>query len=128
MERNCHPGLKISAPKACLLLTKQCKNIKAQKAEIEGYGNKKVQFNNLKKAQALVYNREEGVPRLLAKGRGRGAEQIITLAREAGVEIVEDTALAALLDAGVNPGDFIPTWCWEEVAKILAFVLSKEKG
>jgi len=40
---------------------------------------------------------------------------------------VEDTALAVLLDSGVKPGDFIPPWCWEAVAKILAFVLSKEE-
>ena len=81
----------------------------------------------MKKASALVYNSEEGIPRLLAKGRGRDAERIIALAREAGIEIVEDTALAALLDAGVKPGDFIPPWCWEAVAKILAFVLSEEE-
>ena len=87
-----------------------------------------MQYGGLKKASALAYNREEGVPRLLAKGRGREAEQIIALARAAGIEIVEDTALASLLDAGVNPGDFIPPWCWEAVAKILAFVLSKERG
>ena len=81
----------------------------------------------MKKASALGYNREEGVPRLLAKGRGREADRIIALAREAGIEIVEDTALAALLDTGVKPGDFIPPWCWEAVAKILAFVLSEEE-
>jgi len=81
----------------------------------------------MKKASALVYNREEGVPRLLAKGRDREAERIIALARAAGIEIVEDTALAALLDTGVKPGDFIPPWCWEAVAKILAFILSKEE-
>jgi len=63
----------------------------------------------------------------LAKGRGWEAEQIIALAKEAGIDIVEDTALAALLDAGIEPGDFIPPWCWEAVAKILAFVLSKEE-
>ena len=57
----------------------------------------------------------------------REAEKIIALAREAGVEIVEDMALATLLDAGVKPGDFIPPWCWEAVAKILAFVLSEEE-
>ena len=74
-----------------------------------------------------MYKSEEGVPRLLAKGRGREAEQIIALARKAGIEIVEDTTLAALLDTGVKPGDFIPPWCWEAVAKILAFVLSKEE-
>ena len=81
----------------------------------------------MKKASALVYNQEEGVPRLLAKGKGRDAERIIAIAREAGIEIVEDTTLAALLDAGVKPGDFIPPWCWEAVAKILAFVLSEEE-
>jgi len=81
----------------------------------------------VKKASAIAYNEEEGVPRLLAKGRGREAEEIIALARKAGIEIVEDTALAALLDAGIKPGDFIPPWCWEAVAKILAFVLSKEE-
>ena len=82
----------------------------------------------LRKASALAYNEEEGVPRLLAKGRGREAEQIIEIARKAGIEIVEDSSLAALLDAGVKPGDFIPPWCWEAVAKILAFIISKEEG
>ena len=74
----------------------------------------------------MVYKREEGSPRLLAKGRGREAEHIIALAREAGIEIVEDSTLAALLDAGVKPGGLVPPWCWEAMARILAFVLSKE--
>jgi flagellar biosynthesis protein FlhB len=82
----------------------------------------------MKKASAIAYNDEEGIPRLLAKGRDREAEKIIVLAKEAGIEIVEDSSLAALLDAGVKPGDFVPPWCWEAVAKILAFVISKEKG
>jgi type III secretion system FlhB-like substrate exporter len=81
-----------------------------------------------KKASAIGYNSEEGIPRLLAKGRDREAERIIFLAREAGIEIVEDSALAALLDAGLEPGDWIPPWCWEGVAKILAFVFSKENA
>jgi flagellar biosynthesis protein len=79
-----------------------------------------------KKAAALGYDPAEGVPRLLAKGRDREAERIIALAREAGIEIVEDSALAVFLDAGVEPGDWIPPWCWETVAKILALVFSKE--
>ena len=81
----------------------------------------------MKKASAVVYRREEGIPRLLAKGRGREAERIITIARQEGIDIVEDSALAALLDAGVEPGNFIPTWCWEAMAKILAFILSEEE-
>lgn len=86
-------------------------------------------YNNSmeKKASAVVYNQEDGVPLLLAKGRGREAERIIALAEENGIEIVEDSALAALLDLGVKPGNFIPPWCWEAVARILAFVFSKEE-
>ena len=80
-----------------------------------------------KKASALSYNRDEGIPRLLGKGRGHAAERIIALAGEAGIEIVEDTALASIFDAGVKPGDFIPSRCWEAVARILTFVLSKEE-
>ena len=81
----------------------------------------------MRKASAVVYKSEEGIPRLLAKGRGREAERIMAIARQEGIDIVEDSALAALLDAGVEPGDFIPTWCWEAMAKILAFVLSEEE-
>ena len=81
----------------------------------------------MKKASAVAYNRDEGVPRLLARGRGWEAERIIALARESGIEIVEDSTLAALLDTGVKPGDFIPPWCWEALAAILAFVLSEEE-
>ena len=81
-----------------------------------------------KKAQALGYDPDQGVPRLLAKGRGLEAERIIKAAREAGVEIVEDSALASLLDTGVKPGEWLPPWCWEAVAKILAFVFTKERG
>jgi flagellar biosynthesis protein len=62
----------------------------------------------------------------LAKGKDLEAERIIELARKAGVEIVEDHALASLLDA-VKPGDYLPAWCWEAVANILAFVIAKEK-
>ena len=81
----------------------------------------------MKIASALAYKKEEGIPRLLAKGRGSDADKIIALAKEAGIEIVEDGVLAVLLDAGVKPQDFVPSWCWEAVAKILAFVLTKEE-
>jgi len=42
--------------------------------------------------------------------------------------VVEDAALAALLDSGAKPGDFIPPWCWEAAAKILAFVMKTERS
>jgi flagellar biosynthesis protein len=83
-----------------------------------------------KLASAIGYDPADPAPQLLASGRGREAERIISLAQEAGVAVVEDTALAVLLDtwAGgriglrVKPGDYIPHWCWEAVAKILVFV------
>lgn len=78
-------------------------------------------------ASALSYTEGEIAPRLVASGKGREAERIISLAREAGIEIVEDPALAALLDIRINAGDFIPVWCWEAAAKILAFVLAEDK-
>jgi hypothetical protein len=33
--------------------------------------------------------------------------------------------LAALLDSSAKPGDFIPPWCWEAAAKVLAFVIKR---
>jgi len=78
-------------------------------------------------ASAIGYSPEDPAPILLASGRGREAERIIAIAQDAGVEIVEDAALAALLDTSVNPGDFIPQWCWEATAKVLTFVIKLDK-
>jgi flagellar biosynthesis protein len=73
-------------------------------------------------ASAIAYDRQDPGPRLLARGQGDKADRIVTLAREAGIEVVEDPSLAATLEAGVRVGDIIPVWCWEAVAKLLAFV------
>ena len=80
-----------------------------------------------KKAAALAYEPDDAAPILLAAGRGREAERILEEARKAGIAIVEDPGLAALLEAA-KPGDYIPQWCWDAVAKILAFVYAKETG
>lgn len=77
-------------------------------------------------ASALGYSSGDPAPILLASGRGREAEQIIAVAEQAGITIVEDAPLAALLDSGAKPGDFIPPWCWEAAAKILVFVMKAE--
>lgn len=81
----------------------------------------------LKIASALGYKNGDTAPVLLASGRGREAEQIIAIAEKAGVAVIEDTALAELLDTSVKTGDFIPPWCWEAAAKILAFVIQTDK-
>jgi flagellar biosynthesis protein len=80
-----------------------------------------------KLASAVGYKSGDFAPSLLASGRGREAEQIIAIAQGAGVAVVEDAALAALLDTSAKPGDFIPPWCWEAAAKILAFVIKTDK-
>jgi len=77
-------------------------------------------------ASAIGYKQGDPAPKLLASGRGKDAERIVAIAQEAGVEVVEDTALAVLLDESAKPGDFIPPWCWEAAAKILAFVLKDQ--
>ncbi|MDR2069979.1 MAG: EscU/YscU/HrcU family type III secretion system export apparatus switch protein [Treponema sp.] len=77
-------------------------------------------------ASAIRYNPEEGIPRIIASGQGLNAERLIALARESGVSIVEDPVTAEALAAGFKPGDYVPPWCWEAVAKILAFVFTKE--
>jgi flagellar biosynthesis protein len=79
-----------------------------------------------KTASAVGFQPEDAGPRLLASGRGGTAWKIIALAQESGVAVVEDPALAVLLDIEVNVGDIIPAWSWEATAKILAFVYSQE--
>jgi len=79
-----------------------------------------------KMASAFGYKHGDLAPELLALGRGREAERIIAIAEEAGIAVVEDAALASLLDASAKPGDFIPPWCWEAAAKVLAFVMKAE--
>ncbi|MDR2717022.1 MAG: EscU/YscU/HrcU family type III secretion system export apparatus switch protein [Treponema sp.] len=75
-----------------------------------------------KLASAIGYSPGDPAPAVLASGRGREAEHIIAIAEQTGVAVVEDAALAALLDSSAKPGDFIPPWCWEAAAKILVFV------
>ena len=78
-------------------------------------------------ASAIGYTKGDPAPMLLAQGRGREAEQIIAIAEQAGIEVMEDSALAAILDVSTKPGDYIPHELWETVAKILAFVLNNDR-
>lgn len=82
-----------------------------------------------KAAFALAYAAEDPAPRLLCKARGRDAERMLELAEDAGVRVVEDGALAALLETA-DAGAFVPEACWEAVARVLAFVMAvaQEEG
>ena len=72
-------------------------------------------------AIALEYD-FKGAPRVTAKGRGHVAEAILKLAREHGVAIEENHALAEAL-AGVDLDQEIPEALYRAVAEVLTFVL-----
>ena len=78
-------------------------------------------------ASAIGYSKGDTAPTLLASGRGNQAEKIIAIAEEAGIAVVEDAALATLLETSAKPGEYIPYWCWEAAAKVLAFVTKAGK-
>ena len=65
---------------------------------------------------------EDAAPRVTAKGKGEHAEYIRSLAREHGIPIVENIALARLLFRRVKVGRSVPAETFKTVAAILAFV------
>ncbi len=78
-----------------------------------------------KQAVALKYE-GRGAPRVIAKGERLVAEEIIRLAREAGVPIMNDPELTALLSQ-VALEDEIPPELYQAVAAVLAFVYQLER-
>ena len=78
-------------------------------------------------AAALGYDREEDdAPRLLARGGGDVAENIIAKAEEHGIPIERDPDLLQCL-APLQIGNEIPVAAYTAVAEILAFLYSKNK-
>lgn len=74
-----------------------------------------------KKAVAIEYSEDIGVPRITAKGEGYVAEKIIEKAQEHGVEMYYDEELLKSLMA-IAVGEEIPKELYEIVAKVLLFV------
>jgi flagellar biosynthetic protein FlhB len=75
-------------------------------------------------AVALEYRRDSmSAPRVLAKGRGLIAAKIKAIARDHGVPIVENVALAQALYRGTDVGDQIPAELFGAVAEILAYLI-----
>lgn len=74
------------------------------------------------KAAALAYRSgRDSAPKVIAAGKGRIAEKILTTARAAGVPIREDPGLAEILSR-LDPGEEIPPETYRAVAEILAFL------
>jgi flagellar biosynthesis protein len=83
--------------------------------------------DNRPSALALRYNKDkEKAPRLLAKGKGRIAEEIIRRARESGVPVKEDADLMELLYP-LELGEEIPPELYRVVAELLAYVYKMNK-
>lgn len=78
-------------------------------------------------AVALAYNAGEAAPRVVAKGRGVVAREIIERAREAGVYVHESPELVSLL-MQVDLDARIPPQLYVAVAELLAWLYRVEQG
>ncbi|HEX6979229.1 MAG TPA: EscU/YscU/HrcU family type III secretion system export apparatus switch protein [Alphaproteobacteria bacterium] len=79
-------------------------------------------------AVALKYDRvTDEAPRVVAKGEGYIAEQIIALARAHGVTIKQDSDLANLL-AAVRLDAPIPVEAYIAVAEILSYIYGRRSA
>lgn len=75
-----------------------------------------------KKAVALRYDEKaESAPQVVASGKGSVAENIVEVAKKAGIHIQQDPDLVELL-AKIDIGQEIPIELYQTVAEILAFV------
>jgi flagellar biosynthesis protein len=83
--------------------------------------------NDKQKAVALGYDISKDLaPKVMAKGEGDIAKQIIKVALENGIEIREDKNLVEILSA-LELDEFIPLEAYQAVADILKYVYSKSK-
>ena len=81
----------------------------------------------MKKAVALAYPDDAAAPYISAIVQGRMADRVIAIARENGVPVVQDDALANVL-AVQRVGDLIPGETYEVLAKVFAFIAKMERG
>ncbi len=83
---------------------------------------------NKRYAAALKYDdKEDDVPKLLAKGEGYMAENIVKTAKEAGVSIYKDAKLAQQLQ-NLEMGEEIPSELYEVVAEVLIFIAKMDQN
>lgn len=78
-------------------------------------------------AVALAYSKGDAAPRVVAKGRGLIAREIIERAREAGVFVHESPELVGLL-MQVDLDARIPPELYVAVAELLAWIYRVEQG
>lgn len=82
--------------------------------------------NAVREAIALTYLQTDAAPRVVAKGKGLIAEQIISRAKEHGVYVHESPELVALLTQ-VDLDDHIPPQLYMAIAELLAWLYRLEQ-
>ncbi|MCE1170015.1 MAG: EscU/YscU/HrcU family type III secretion system export apparatus switch protein [Azovibrio sp.] len=80
-----------------------------------------------REAVALAYRQTDAAPRVVAKGRGLIAEEIISKAKEHGVYVHESPELLSLL-VQVDLDEHIPSQLYLAVAELLAWLYRVEHG
>ena len=81
----------------------------------------------VREAIALTYRQTDAAPRVVAKGKGLVAEEIIAKAKEHGVFVHESPELVALLTQ-VDIDEHIPPQLYMAVAELLAWLYRIEQG
>lgn len=79
------------------------------------------------KAVALAYREGQAAPKVVAKGRGLIAQEIIKRAKESNIYVHESTELVALL-MQVDLDDRIPPQLYVAVAELLAWLYHLEQN
>lgn len=81
----------------------------------------------MQSAVALAYRDGQGAPKVVAKGRGLVAEQIIAVAAEAGVFVHESKELVSLL-MDIDLDRQIPPTLYRVIAELLAWLYHIESA
>lgn len=87
----------------------------------------KPENDHVREAIALAYRQTDAAPRVVAKGKGLVAEEIIARAREHGVFVHESPELVALLTQ-VDIDEHIPPQLYQAIAELLAWLYRLEHG
>jgi flagellar biosynthesis protein len=84
------------------------------------------QFNSEQQAIALAYETGDLAPKIVAKGRGLVADQIIARAHEHGIFVHESKELVSLL-MQVDLDDHIPPALYQVIAELLSWLYQLEE-
>lgn len=80
----------------------------------------------IKKAAAIKYEANDQAPKVIAKGKGIVAENILNKAEESDLPIYKDANLVETLTK-LDIGDYIPPELYKVIAEIMIFVSDLDK-